>query len=391
MQLTELSKAGRLPSFDGWRAVSILMVLVAHSQKSFGFPASSAKPLLNFIGGDLGVRFFFVISGFLITWLILAEFGRSGTVSLKNFYIRRAFRILPVSMGFLIVLFFLQLTTPFHQTLAAWIANLTFTTNYVPVPWPTNHLWSLAVEEQFYLLWPFLFVFLSLGSNFNRALKVLAVPLFAAPILRIVAYKHYYFDSVGFLFGHSSFLRYFDALAIGCLCAMVVAGFEQKSRALIQKYFYFIPIAALVMLCEPILLKWLHAPGRIAEAVDYTFQEAGFSLLLVQSILFPKALGYIWLSWRPIRYIGILSYSLYIWQEILCSEPSTFGWGKVWWTSFPGWWVAALVVAVVSYYGLECPFLKIRARFRGNNQDSAAASGRRGSVNVGSDTQSVAR
>ena len=99
--------------------------------------------------GNLGVRFFFIISGFLITWLMILENDRIGRVNLSQFYIRRALRILPVYFAFMLVLACLQYFTPYAQSAAAWAGNLTFTTNFVGCHWPSAHLWTLAVEEQF--------------------------------------------------------------------------------------------------------------------------------------------------------------------------------------------------------------------------------------------------
>jgi len=91
----------RLPSLDGWRAVSILIVLGFHCTFASGFP-SALRPVFHWLfDGSLGVRFFFVISGFLITWLLLCEHEQRGAINLRSFYIRRALRILPVYLVFL--------------------------------------------------------------------------------------------------------------------------------------------------------------------------------------------------------------------------------------------------------------------------------------------------
>jgi peptidoglycan/LPS O-acetylase OafA/YrhL len=355
--------------------VSIAMVLLAHSESTAGFPKAFFRPVLDLVGGDLGVRFFFTISGFLITWLMLVENDRTGGVSLKNFYIRRAFRILPVCVAFLGILFLLQWFTPYRQTAGQWLANFTFTTNYVPVPGATNHLWSLAVEEQFYLLWPVLFVTFGLAAKLKRSRAILAAPLIIAPLFRFLAVKHSYPAGIDFLFAHSSFFRYFDTLAIGCLCAIISVRKQEATRKFFRKYLFLIPVAALIFLCAPCVLFALELPGRIQESIDYSFQAFGFSLLLMQSLYYPQAKGYAWLNWRWVRFFGVLSYSLYIWQEIFAGDPRAFGLGHVWWMAFPGWWIATLAVALLSYYGLERPFLAMRARFRDNRRAAATTAG----------------
>ena len=107
--MPKAANSHKLPSLDGWRAVSIALVLLQHSSFAAGFPAMLDSALSGFKAngiepGSLGVRFFFVISGFLITWLLLQEQAKHGSISLKHFYLRRALRILPVYFFYLFVL-----------------------------------------------------------------------------------------------------------------------------------------------------------------------------------------------------------------------------------------------------------------------------------------------
>src|SRR5580692_2987014 len=140
-------KTTRLQSIDGWRAVSIILVLGGHLHFSNAFPAADERVVGWFFDGNWGVRFFFVISGFLITHLLLQEHAKNGFISLRHFYLRRAYRILPVCIAYLIVL---GVFTQYSQSASMWLANFTFTTNFVEThhPSPTTHLWSLGVEEQ---------------------------------------------------------------------------------------------------------------------------------------------------------------------------------------------------------------------------------------------------
>lgn len=147
--------ATRLPSLDGLRAVSIALVFLGHLSGTKGFPN------LVQIGdyAHLGVVAFFVISGFLITRLMLLEHAKFGDVSLRLFYARRALRLLPAAytytlcVGLMWAAGFIQL-----HSRDMWHV-LTYTVNYqIDRSWDFGHLWSLSVEEQFYLLWPFMFV-----------------------------------------------------------------------------------------------------------------------------------------------------------------------------------------------------------------------------------------
>jgi peptidoglycan/LPS O-acetylase OafA/YrhL len=362
-QRAELPLPHRLPSLDGWRAISIILVLGLHSTITAGFPLSLTRPFKIF-DGDLGVRCFFVISGFLITWLMLGEHEREGKISLRRFFIRRALRILPVYFAFMAVLWLLHLFTPFNQTRGAWIANVTFTTDFFAPSLTSAHLWSLSVEEQFYLLWPLLFAVFALGTNPRAALQALAVPLMVAPLWRVITYKELYPASLHLLFSHFSFFNYFDCLAIGCMCAILLRHWRDLLQVWVVNRSKRTAVLALVLILLPYLLSSLPVPGRVVAGSRASFQAVGFGLLLLQSVLLTNAKLYSVLNWNWMRHLGVLSYSLYIWQQIFCTRPEVFGLGQVWWMSFPGWLVPVIVVAHISYYLLERPLFQLRSRFR---------------------------
>src|ERR1035438_9732252 len=117
----------RLPSLDGWRAVSIVLVLGGHT-----IFTTELRSLFSWtFDGNLGVRCFFLISGLLITWLLILEHDRTRRVNLWHFYARRALRILPVYLAFLLVIALLVHFTPYHLSRTEWIGNLTFTRNFL--------------------------------------------------------------------------------------------------------------------------------------------------------------------------------------------------------------------------------------------------------------------
>ena len=154
------TESSRIPSLDGLRAISIGMVLTAHLAASV--TALEHRPLLLYtIGnGNRGVSVFFVISGFLITSLLLKERELTGKISLRDFYLRRAFRILPpfwVFLACIAVIWKLRIIETSWTNLGV---ALIFLRDYIPGDWWTGHSWSLSVEEQFYLLWPAILVFL---------------------------------------------------------------------------------------------------------------------------------------------------------------------------------------------------------------------------------------
>jgi peptidoglycan/LPS O-acetylase OafA/YrhL len=142
----------RIPSLDGLRALSIALVLAGHSIPNAQWDWFLWKVFGN---GDLGVSIFFVISGFLITSLLLKEHAEAGEISPSSFYLRRAFRILPPFYAFLVVLLALKRFGVLELSLRGWTEAVTFLRDYLSADdWWTIHIWSLSVEEQFYLLWP---------------------------------------------------------------------------------------------------------------------------------------------------------------------------------------------------------------------------------------------
>lgn len=371
----------RLPSLDGWRAVSIALVLGAHSRHTAGFPSGLTQAFDWLFDGGLGVRFFFIISGFLITWLMISEHDQKGRVSLKHFYARRALRILPVYCAFIVALIMLGLVTPYRQTAGTWIGNLTFTTNFVEGGnWVSGHLWSLSVEEQFYLLWPVVCVSLGLITNLRRALLVLSVPILLAPASRVItnavaggashqigclASLSALWAPLGFLFGPFSFFNYFDSLAWGVGGALLLARHSVKAQTqLLRGRFYPMFWLGVLLIVVPYVLGHLHAVKWLTGSVGNTLQACGFDILLLQSVMSPNRRIYRALNWWWVTRIGILSYSIYIWQQIFCADPALFGLKPVWWMSFPGWLFSVFAVASVSYYGFERPLLNLRTHFR---------------------------
>lgn len=376
----------RLPSLDGWRALSIIFVLGYHSRVVTGFPKTMVSIFNWLFDGDLGVRIFFVISGFIITYLLLQEFNRNGSINLRNFYIRRALRILPVYYVYILVVFLLQKFTPWHQSLSAWIANLTFTTNFFGSSWTTGHLWSIAVEEQFYLLWPCLLVWGVLKKKNRNDYYILGVPLVVAPLARVISYicnhgvnhasmNFRVFNSIIFFIKNASvispffqvysFINYFDSLAVGCIAAILFTKKRCQIDVVFNQFKTIVFCVGLSLILIPHFLVNFSLIGFITLPFGATLQAIGFSILLLQSVSSPQL--YKPLNWPFIKTLGVLSYSVYIWQMIFCSNPNDFGISNHWFITFPGWILASYLIAFCSYYGLEKPFMQLREYYRKNH------------------------
>ena len=359
----------RIPSLDGWRAISILLVLGAHSRYASGFPENASKFVDVFFDGALGVRIFFIISGFLITTLLLEENRKNGSINIKKFYIRRIIRIWPVYFLYLLVVFILQKNTSFYQGPVNWIQNITFTTG-INFPgsslcYTTLHLWSLAVEEQFYLVWPLLFVFLSLPSNFILSCIIVFIPIIISPIFRVVVYTSFYPEKLSWLLGAGfAFPCTFDSIAVGCLIAFLSNRYSHIFlHELANRLKLYATLGGLFIII-PHIFKQFYILGFLTVPFGNTIQNVGVAFLLLQSIYCHKNNFYAFLNTKPLVYIGILSYSLYIWQQLLSTPLWTFGIEKFWPMTFPFHILTTFLVAFISYQFIEKPFLGLRKKFK---------------------------
>ena len=331
----------RIPSLDGLRAASILLVLLGHLSGTTHFPRFPYAGVLAIFG----VRVFFVISGFLITSLLLAEEQRTGTISLRRFYLRRTMRIFPPFYFYVAVV---AATASF-----GWIAlrrfdllaALTYTTNYHHErSWYLGHTWSLAVEEQFYLLWPFLVKYL--GSR--RATWVAWGAVIGAPLVRI-----------GLLVGAPAFRAGIgetfptvsDAIATGCLLACYHARIPTAPRLLAflrRRLFWLVPAIALLAAAIP--------SAKVDCLVGQTITNLGVALLVERVVRFPGDASGRLLNWRPMVFVGVLSYSLYLWQQPFLDRQAALAIN-----AFPLDIVLAFAAALVSCAFIERPALRSRA------------------------------
>jgi peptidoglycan/LPS O-acetylase OafA/YrhL len=199
-----------LPVLDGLRAIACTLVMVFHAG-------------VISVPGDLGVTLFFVISGFLITWLLLNERDRTGTLDLRAFYLRRTLRIFPAYYALIVATIAARHFLGRPWTTAQVATALTYTVDfYIPVVntliHPTNHAWSLAIEEQFYLLWPICLLWL-----LNRGPRAVIVGVGAAiaTVLALRLYAVLVLDASYYVIVYGFFTR-FDSIAAGCLLAAVL-------------------------------------------------------------------------------------------------------------------------------------------------------------------------
>ncbi|MEP6690691.1 MAG: acyltransferase [Gemmatimonadaceae bacterium] len=337
--------ARRIPSLDGLRGISILVVLLGHLAGTAGFPATATALVLNrYVDvANLGVRVFFVISGFLITGLLVDEFHSRGSISLSRFYLRRTLRIFPAYYAFIAVVSVLSLAGVLGVTRGDIAHALTYTVNYSPDrSWAIGHLWSLAVEEQFYLLWPALVLMLGL----MRARRAAIAVMLAVPIIRVIEFT--FVPQIRPIVG-TSFETMADALAVGCLLALMAAALQERRwyRWMIESR-WAIPMLFVIGVVASLRV-------RPAFLIGLPLTHIAIALAVARCVAKPTGVVGAALNRPWLVYIGTLSYSIYLWQQLFLDRASSALTSR-----FPLNIIMVAVCALPSYYLVERPLLRWR-------------------------------
>ena len=351
--------AGRVRGLDGLRTLAVTLVLVYHVEPEF-------VP-----GGSIGVDVFFTISGFVITRLMLAEFARTGTVGLRGFYRRRWRRLVPALLALCAVCVVLALTTSlrgFDNSLvaaglaAAFVVNIVRAVQpgtYSDLTGPLGHTWSLGVEEQFYLVWPPVLVVLLRRFRARTVLIATAV-LCALPVVwRIVLWAP---DAAHRIYNSTDTRA--DQLLAGALVAVVLARLPEGDPRLerLRRWAGRLAWPALGVLA---LAAWqVPITGRTGwwTPVWYT---VGFLVVAVVSAVLvaglelrPRGTLSRFLSLAPLSWTGRnLSYGMYLWHYPISRLLGVLG-VDTWQQQLPATAALTFLVALVSYYAVERPFLR---------------------------------
>lgn len=326
----------RNPAIDGLRAVSILLVIFSHVLQTYHW-TQSVPFVWRLVPGATGVSVFFVVSGYLITALLLKELAGRGRISLRGFYFRRFFRIVPAFMVYLGAVALMNSIGIIHTPWPDFGSALLYVSNYVPVQWALLHTWSLSVEEQFYLLFPILLIY----TERPTLLRVLTGALCLSIVARLLNQ----------VFGiwppdaNYSFEGRADQLAFGCLCAIFQHCASNERQDQLRRH--ALPISALLF-CISIALPI----GTLRILLFNTLSGAGIALIVYSCVTQP---GH-WLSrllgTAPLRTLGLISYSLYLWQQFWMTPALQF--------PLPLALAGALTCGSASYWLVEKPCLKLR-------------------------------
>lgn len=346
-----------LPSLDGFRALSILIVILGHAKFSRGFPAE-LKNVLDRAGvdGSLGVRIFFVLSGFLITTLLIKEEVLTGRIDLKKFYSRRIFRIIPAFYIFIAILLLLNhfLSWGIDWRLLASPALFLSNFSFLPSVYITGHTWSLAIEEQYYLLWPVLFKKKKLAAIVLAVSCFILSPLFHRFMHHIPSIK----DAVLI-----PFWMYADAIFIGSLLAIALSK-EVLNIERIRKNKTVINIFGWItcFLIQSMIIN--HLTGFTGTIILRHIQILVIALLITANIFRGNDLFSRFFNSAIMEPIGEASYSLYLWQQLFLIPILVDFQNEKLWTHFPVNIILVFATGFLSYFFIEKIFLKMKEKYK---------------------------
>jgi peptidoglycan/LPS O-acetylase OafA/YrhL len=347
------------PGLDSLRFYAAISVVVAHTTNNFGeFRTRRADyALLNFLLMDAqsAVSLFFVLSGFLITYLLLKEQSLSGRIHVGNFYVRRTLRIWPLYyltalIGFVLLPGVLPLERPLDWWSPSHLLLVgVFLPNMASPLGPLGHLWSIGLEEQFYLAWPWI---VKRQARFVRiALGVVLVKLMITPVILVLNTE----AVTNLLLG----LR-FECMAIGALGAYFYFHRHPALRAVYSPWARALSLAAIV------LVALIDLPTTIPGTIVLS---ALFVLFILNLSTHPS--GWIKADPRPLGALGKMSYGIYMYHypvlyttlfflhSLRLPEDDRYKW--ILYGAVLG---STLALAALSYRWFESPFLSLKERFQ---------------------------
>ena len=339
--------------------MSILIVLTSH------FISPKLVP------GGFGVTVFFFVSGYIITRLMLEEFADTGAISLRNFYIRRVIRLYPPLLVLIAASAIVAIAQKLPVEIEGYFASLFYFMNYYLGYLDLNNsafirppgfgpLWSLSVEEHFYILFP-LTVFLVRGKSDRLILAALAVCTLC--LLIRIGYVLFLPPKVASVYTYQNSEARFDSIAFGVLLASITAG--GRGQDFIRR---LTSSTAVLIACTVLVACFAVQSDDFRNTLRYSLQGGGL-FILVAAVVFTEryTVAYRILNSALLVWIGQLSYSLYLWHQLVAHFLVTTTdidrvLGHVPSALFTV--VASFVLAAASYYLIEQPFQAQRKRFR---------------------------
>lgn len=337
----------RYKGFDGLRGISIILVIISHLGFWGNFPQEFSDRAIPVFAGIAGVNLFFVTSGFLITAILLKEKSVFGNISVRMFVIRRALRLMPAFLIYICVVGLLMSVGVLASSGVALLMSAIYLYNFVPFgahyTSELAHTWSLAIEEHYYLAWPWFVAKLKI----KFLIKVIVALLFVCFVAMIVATGSRYRWTIPGI----------APILVGCLCAIYHFVLLPKRPNYWSPSDKVIGLTAVLLWSLPLFipplffkLVWLPQIGGFGLMVYWVFRN-GESLIVKL------------LEMKTLIYIGTISYGLYLWQGLFVTNGPG---GKLWIQHFPQNVVLTLLAAMLSYHFFEVHFLRMKGNFARN-------------------------
>lgn len=342
-----------IPALDGIRGIAILLVMLFHLH----LPGLSL--------GWAGVPLFFVLSGFLITQILLDEKSNSLYDYLRSFYIKRTLRIFPLFYAYLLINFLLLLATGKSTDGLGWYAlylqnyhiGIALDNKDAYIPGVVGHTWSLAVEEQFYLIWPFLVYFL----NRRTLAWVCVILIIAAPITRLVILQngHTYLANV-------TLPSCMDMMAYGALLALVRSS-EVGSKIAYSMFFLGSTLVTYAIIDIGTEAFWTPETWANSAFYLYTALSFAFGIVIWTAAVKPNTYIVRALTIKPLLFTGKISYGLYIWHLVIfiviekIAQKFHFPASQI--TIPVVSMLLSYLVSIVSFNFFEIHFLQLKEKF----------------------------
>lgn len=344
-----------IPELDGLRALAVGAVLLDHTMPRY-FP-----------GGFIGVDIFFVLSGYLITTILIREFEHEGSIHVKSFYVRRALRLVPALFALLAV--YVAAVIVYSRVIAddrfvrehlvAVLSSALYLMNWtqafdIGTGGYLVHMWSLGVEEQFYLLWPLTLLAILRYSDRASAWKgVLVLILLVTAWRTLLVFRG---ASLNHIYG--GFDTRVDTLLLGCLLALAPLA---RWQTLASRFW---AAAALILVAMSMSISWT---SRLVQVLGFpVIALCAASLMAAAMSGSPRDLLRRFLRWAPLNYCGKVSYGFYLWHYPIAVVVAMYL-GGTFFGQLERMVVTAaitLLIASLSYRILELPVLRLRSKFR---------------------------
>ncbi|MBK9419932.1 MAG: acyltransferase [Flavobacteriales bacterium] len=351
--------SSHIKGFDGLRAISIILVILTHMSVLDYLPDTAFfqgrfHPLVS---GVTGVNIFFTLSGFLITRILIREQARTGKINLRSFYARRFLRLTPPFILFLVLLLIGTAFGVYTVYPIGLLLSFAYLYNFIPhflLNGQLSHTWSLAVEEQFYLVWPFLITLLPHRRLAFAALAAVALAVLAAYVLPGLSFPHngHVYTLQDTFFVSRWFFPAAGPIMVGAFMAVLLFKRPAACRHLALSSLAF-PLSAALFL-SPLYLPVALLP------MAFVIQAAGVAVLLLAIMERQEGALTRLLEFRPLAYLGKISYGVYLYHVLATSTGAAGATVK----SAPLSILLFMGLAIASYELYEKPILKLKARFQ---------------------------